>query len=107
MKKLAMSLVTLSMLVSSAAWAGPPRTPRVDHRQVNQQARIVQGVKSGELTKREAARLEVGQAHVANVEHKAKADGNVTPAERARIEAAQNRQSRRIYAEKHDAQTKR
>ncbi len=80
-------------------------TPRIDQRQANQQGRISQGVQSGELTPREAARLERGQAHVQRVEDKAKADGVVTNKERARIHHAQDVQSRKIYREKHDRQT--
>lgn len=79
-------------------------TPVIDQRQANQEARIQQGVASGELTPREAARLEKGQAHVANMEAKAKADGVVTSKERARIHRAQDRQSTRIHHQKHDRQ---
>lgn len=107
MKKLVLSLLTLSMAISTAAFADPPRTPRSDRRQVAQQGRIVSGVRSGELTRREAVRLEAGQAHVAKVENKVKADGTVSPEERARLQAAQNRQSRRIAVQKHDAQSRR
>ena len=77
-------------------------TPRVHRRQVRQQERIAQGIKSGELTPRETARLERGQQHVQNLKAKAKADGVVTPAERARIAHAQNVQSRHIYRAKHN-----
>ena len=40
------------------ALAQTTSTPRIDKRQENQERRIDQGVKSGELTKKEAARLE-------------------------------------------------
>lgn len=79
-------------------------TPRIDQRQMNQERRIDQGIASGELTKREAARLDHGQDRVDNLENKAKADGTVTRRERARIHHAQNVESRRIYRQKHDAQ---
>ena len=79
-------------------------TPNIDQRQANQQRRIDQGVKSGELTGKEAARLEKGQEHVQKLEDKAKADGVVTKKERARLEHAENVQSRRIAREKHDRQ---
>ena len=79
-------------------------TPNVDQRQANQQQRIDQGVKSGELTAREAARLEKGQERIQKMEDKAKADGKVTPKERARLEKAQNVESRKIAREKHDRQ---
>ncbi len=79
-------------------------TPGVDQRQVNQQQRIDQGVKSGELTAKEAARLEKGQERVQKMEDKAKADGKVTPKERERLQQAQNRQSQNVAREKHDRQ---
>ena len=79
-------------------------TPRIDKREANQQRRIEQGEKSGQLTGREAARLERGQGRVQKMEDKAVSDGKVTPRERARIERAQNRQSRKIARQKHDAQ---
>jgi uncharacterized membrane protein YebE (DUF533 family) len=81
-----------------------PNTPNIDQRQANQQQRIDQGVKSGELTGKEAARLEKGQERVQNMETKAKADGKVTPKERERIENAQNKESKKIHKEKHDRQ---
>ena len=79
-------------------------TPNIDQRQANQQQRIDQGVKSGQLTGKEAARLEKGQEHVQKVEDKAKADGVVTKKERARIQQAENVQSRHIARQKHDRQ---
>lgn len=79
-------------------------TPRIDQRQANQQQRIDQGVQSGALTTREATRLEKGQTHVDNMETRAEADGAVTRRGRARIEHAQDVQSRHIYREKHDRQ---
>jgi uncharacterized membrane protein YebE (DUF533 family) len=79
-------------------------TPRVDQRQINQEARIQQGVASGELTGREAARLEKGQERIERMETAAKADGVVTKKERAELQHAQNVQSRHIARQKHDRQ---
>jgi hypothetical protein len=73
-------------------------------RDVNQQARIGQGLKSGELTHHEAARMERGQSHVAARQAHAGHDGHVSRAEHRRIARAQNHQSRRIHRQKHDAQ---
>jgi hypothetical protein len=75
-------------------------------RDVNQQKRIEQGVQSGALTKHETARLERGQARVNTAEARAGGDGHVGPAEQKAIQARENRQSARIYREKHDAQVK-
>ena len=75
-------------------------------RNVNQQQRIENGVKSGELTNRETAKLEHGQAKVDRREARAGADGHVGAAEQARVQRGENRQSRRIFKQKHDAQVK-
>jgi len=73
-------------------------------RNVNQERRIEQGIQSGQLTNREAGKLERGQARVDRAEARAGADGHVGPNEQRRIQKAENKQSRRIYREKHDAQ---
>jgi len=75
-------------------------------RNVNQQQRIEQGIQSGQLTNREAGKLERGQARVNRAEARAGADGKVGPNEQRGIQKAENRQSKRIYREKHDAQTR-
>lgn len=103
------SIITFTATFATAAVLALPASaqtdmPRVDQRQQNQQQRIDQGVQSGALTEREAARLEKGQTHVENVEERIKADGQVTSQERARMHRAQDVQSRRIYRQKHDRQ---
>jgi len=100
-------IVTVAVISAFAlpALAQTTSTPRIDQRQQNQERRIEQGEKSGALNKKEAARLEKGQARVQKMENKAMADGKVTRKEAARIEKAQDRQSRKIYREKHDKQT--
>lgn len=102
-----MKLVSLAALAAAVALpvAAQVNTPRVDQREASQQARIRQGVQSGELTSREATHLEKGQAHVEKMEDKAKADGKVTGKERARLTKAQDKQSRKIYRKKHNART--
>jgi len=75
-------------------------------RNINQEKRIQQGMASGELTNKEAARLEAGQARVGRAEARAGADGHVGPNEQRAIQRAENRQSGRIFRQKHDAQQK-
>lgn len=89
---------------SLPALAQTTSTPRIDKRQELQLQRIDQGVKSGQLNQKEAARLEKGQARIQKAENKAVADGKVTAKERAKIEHMQDRQSRHIAREKHDKQ---
>ena len=80
------------------------KTPVVDQRQQNQEKRIDQGVKSGELTKGEAAKLDVQQAKIQNDKVKAKSDGKVTKKERMKLKKEQNHASRTIARKKHNKQ---
>lgn len=79
---------------------------RVDRRQERQEQRIDKGVQSGALTPREARRVQAGQRHVGKLETRTQADGTVTAKEKARLEHAQDVQSKRIYRQKHDAQSR-
>ena len=74
-------------------------------RNLKQQERVEQGLQSGQLNTREAAKLESGEAKVNRMESNAMKDGTLSPAEKARIQKAQNAESARIYNQKHDAQT--
>lgn len=102
MKSLSLAVTVLAAALASPAFA--QSTPRIDQRQANQEKRIDQGVASGELNKREAARLEKGQARVNRMENKAKADGVVTKKEKGALHHAQDKQSKRIHRQKHDKQ---
>ena len=73
-------------------------------RDVNQQQRIEQGLKSGQLTTKEAGKLERGEAGIEKMQSNAERDGSLSAREKARIQAAQNRESRAIANQKHDAQ---
>lgn len=90
-------------LLTAAAFA-QTATPVFDQRQANQGARIQQGAASGQLTQQEAARLEAGQDRLQRIEDRVKSDGVVTKQERARLQQAENVQSRHIYRQKHDRQ---
>jgi len=74
---------------------------RVEHRQ---QVRIRQGIRSGELTRTEAGRLEAEQAKIRLNQRFARADGNITPNERQRLHKELYKASHDIYHQKHDDQ---
>jgi hypothetical protein len=78
----------------------------VGQRQRNQQERIAQGVKSGQLNARETARLESREAAIHKEVHNDRVanGGKLTPAEKAKVNRQENRTSRAIYRQKHDAQ---
>lgn len=75
-------------------------------RNVNQDKRIQAGIQNGSLTNHEVAKLDRGQAHVDAKEAHAGANGHVSGAEQASVQRSENRQSRRIYRQKHDAQVR-
>ena len=76
----------------------------VNARQNRQERRIEGGIKSGELTRREAGRLAAEQAHLAVLEARARqSGGEFTTRERARLQRELNQSSRHIYRQKHDA----
>ena len=107
MKSLRMLMLVLAVATFTATVAAAQTaTPRIDRREARQNARIHQGVRSGELTRGEAMRLRAGERHIDRIEDRAKADGRVTPRERARIDRAQNRESRQIWRLKHNDRTR-
>ena len=78
----------------------------INERQDNQQARIKQGVISGELTKREGVKLTKQQVKTQRKEARFKADGNFTKKERAIVQRDLTKNSASIYKQKHDKQTR-
>ncbi len=77
----------------------------VNQRRENQQDRIAQGVKSGQLTAHETASLEGKESRL---NHQIRNDrrhdnGHLTAGERARVNREQNALSRDIYRDKHNA----
>jgi hypothetical protein len=79
----------------------------VDQRRANQQDRIAQGIKSGQLTAGETARLENQQRAI---NQQTRADraangGKLTAGEKAQINKEQNHASRNIYSKKHNHRT--
>ena len=95
---------------ATPAPAATPATqpkPTIAQRKENQQDRIAQGVKSGQLTAGETANLETKEAAI-NGETKADRaanGGKLTGAEKTQINQQQNQMSKQIYADKHNANT--
>jgi hypothetical protein len=89
-----------SLCMSATAFA--QSTGSEVQRDVDQQQRIENGLKSGQLSTGEAARLEQGEARIDRMESNALRDGSLSPQEKARIQRAQNQESERIYDLKHN-----
>ena len=104
-------LLTATFLTASVA-AGAQTTYSQRHhvaaRKGDQQARIAQGERNGQLTHHEAAKLE-HQEHGINREERgmrAQDGGHLTAQDRHTLARQQNQESRRIYNQKHDAQVR-
>jgi hypothetical protein len=76
----------------------------VGKREENQQDRIGQGIKSGQLTAGEAAHLENNESKINNEVRNDRAanGGKLTSGEKKQVNKQLNRQSRQIYRDKHN-----
>ena len=98
--------LSATVLLGLVMAAGPMWGQNIRKREKRQQERIAQGVKSGELTPKETAKIERKEAKLNREIKRDRADGGgLSPQERAKITRQQNRTSREIYREKHDNQT--
>jgi hypothetical protein len=75
--------------------------------QVSQEARIHEGVRSGELTRPEAARLQHGRRETRRDIRRAKADGHITRSERREIRHDRRKNNREIFRLKHNRRERR
>jgi hypothetical protein len=80
------------------------KDPGIQQSMDNQEQRIDQGVRSGELTPKEAGKLEAEQAKIKQTEERMKSDGNLTIGERERLQNMQDRAGSDINRQKHDRQ---
>jgi len=94
--KLLAALLTV-VLTGSAFAQGVVRDVQRD---VNQQTRIDQGLKSGSLSVKEASTLEREQARIDRREKNDLKNGNISANEQARLTAAQNKASADIHTDK-------
>jgi hypothetical protein len=94
---LAMTLVGFAGMASAHEYG-----QGIDRREWRQHGRIHEGVRSGELTRRETRRLRGDQRRIHRMEWRARSDGRMTQRERARIGHVQTRESRRIWRMKHN-----
>ena len=76
----------------------------ISARKENQQDRIAQGVKSGELNAGQTARLEHQEAGINKEERgmRAEDNGHLTTQDRETLTKQQNVESKRVYRDKHN-----
>jgi hypothetical protein len=98
-KKIA--LATVLMLSPAALFAQSGQ--EIQHRKYDQQARIHQGERDGQLGRREGYRLERQERGINREERgmRYRNGGHLTRVDRRVINRQQNRESRRIYRDRH------
>ena len=104
MKITAIALASTLALTTLAAANAQETNGQINNRKYDQQGRIAQGVRSGELTPRETQHLEHQEGAINREERNMRAanNGHLTRGDRAVIQHQQNQESRRIYRDKHN-----
>ena len=98
-----LGLLSTRSMAQTAAVPDHPRENEVNQRLDNQQARINQGLANGTMTGRQAARDEKHDENIAQREavDESKHNGHITKAEQNRLNRSENKNSGRIYRQKH------
>jgi len=101
-----LAAVALTLGAATSSFAASDSFYRYHHRgrfeNTRNDNRIEQGIRSGELTPREVALLERQQMQVMRMRERARMNGHVSAAERARISFAESRFDARIWQLKHN-----
>ena len=103
MNRLILCLVAFASVAATLPCAASAQD--VGARQANQQSRIEQGVRSGELTGRATRHIKRGDARLAYRKDvmRARDGGRLSGGDRVALNRQENRLSRHIYRAKHNA----
>ena len=109
MKRVIIAGMLMGALVAGTgtiSFAQDTKEGKIKQRKEKQQQRIANGVKSGELNAKEAARIERNVSKLNKEIRRDRQDGGgLTNKEKAKINRQQNKVSKEIYKEKLDGQT--
>jgi broad specificity phosphatase PhoE len=99
------TLLTLILTGTLIGASGLAQAQEIQERKENQQDRIANGVANGSLTPHETANLEHKEAGLnKEIRHDRRQNGgNLTNKEKAQVNRQQNKLSRNIYRDKHNA----
>ena len=102
MKRTLLALAALAAVSAAplAAQAAPWQS--VNQRQANLEQRINQGIRTGQITRPEAARLRGEFKSISRLETSYRRSNGLSPRERADLDARFDRLSRQIQTERHD-----
>jgi hypothetical protein len=106
----ALVLTPAALLAQNAPTLPPSRATNrtINQRRVDQQDRIAQGVRSGQLTAGETSHLEHQEAGINREERgmRAQDNGHLTRSDKRTLDRQQNTESRRISRDKHNARVR-
>jgi len=100
MKKLLFTLVVIGL--SGLIFSGQAMAGKLEHRQVWQQKKIWQGVKSGQLTRHETRTLWHEQQRIQRIKKSFWRDGRLSPRERIRLAYWLDKADQHIFQLKHN-----
>src|SRR5438445_9267655 len=103
MKKSIYPILTVLVAAAVCANGAGIRDRGVNEREREQERRIHQGVRSGQLTGSEAKGLQQEERSIKTEEKQFKSDGKLTADERQKLHSDLNKTSKDIYVEKHNA----
>lgn len=100
-----MKRFTIGTLAAAIIFVSGLSAETVNQRRENQQDRVAQGVKSGQMTARETSHVERQEARVNHQVRDDREDhnGHLTSREHAQVNREQNKMSREIYRDKHNS----
>ena len=104
MKSLIWHVLVVTSALSAIAFLNPSSASagEIRDREVNQQQRIYNGVKQGEISRQEYRNLETREARIAAQRRVYLRDGNLNRREISRLTNEQNRVSQAIYRDRHN-----
>ena len=102
MKRTLLTLAALAAVTAAPMAANAQPWQSINQRQANLEQRINQGVRSGALTRPEAARLRGEFKSISRLEVSYRRSNGLSMRERADLDARFDRLSRQIQVQKHD-----
>ena len=96
------ALIATAAFGTSFAASAQTTAAATTQRDANQEQRIENGLQNGSITTRENSELQRDETHVDRLQSKDMANGSLSPAEKAQLNAAQNKTSRDIATAKNN-----
>ena len=103
--KIAAIALAATLAVTATAMHAQETNSTINQRKADQQRRIGQGVRSGQMTAGETAHVEHQERAINHEERNMRSqdNGHLTRSDRSTLQHQQNAESRRIYRDKHNA----